>query len=91
MGNNYQQNNAEKAAAEKAAAEKAAAEQAAAEKAAAEKAAAEKAAKKDAVFAANPDLDVYYKTSDGTPFFTQNAAGLHAMGLKDKNVTRVTR
>lgn len=84
--------NEEKAAkaAEKAA--KAAEEQAA--KAAEEQAAKEaeeKAKKKDEVFATNPNLDVYYKTSDGKAFFTENTAKLYAEGLKDKNVKKVTK
>jgi hypothetical protein len=59
---------------------------------AAEKAAkAAKAAIKDAVFAKNPQLDVYYRTSDGLPFFTRNAADMHAAGLKDKTVKKVTK
>ena len=54
----------------------------------------EKAAKeaaKDTVFAANPNLDVYYKTSDGVAFFTKNTAEQHAVGLKDKTVKKVTK
>ena len=47
----------------------------------------------DVVFAAHPSLDVYYRTSDGTPFFTHNAAEVHATvtGLKDKTVKKITR
>ncbi|MDR1317919.1 MAG: hypothetical protein LBK13_13720, partial [Spirochaetales bacterium] len=39
---------------------------------------AEKTAKEDVIFAKNPKLDVYYRTSDGLPFFTRNAADMHA-------------
>jgi membrane protein involved in colicin uptake len=83
---------AEAKAAAKAAEAKAAQE--AAEKAAKEaeeKAAEEKAAKKDAVFAKNPQLDIYYRTSDGLPFFTKNAADMHAAGLENKTVKKVTK
>jgi membrane protein involved in colicin uptake len=77
---------------QKAAAEKSVAEKSAAEKSAAEKSAAGAKSKAvDAVFAANPTLDVYYKTSDGTPFFTRNAAELHAAGLKGKSVEKMSR
>ena len=48
-------------------------------------------AAKDAVFAAHPNLDVYYKTSDNAAFFTKNSAEVHAAGLKDKTVKKVTR
>jgi membrane protein involved in colicin uptake len=85
MGNT--QDNAAAEAAKKAAEEKAAKE--AAEKAARE--AEEKAAKKDAVFANHPQIDIYYRTSDGTAFFTKNAADIHAAGLKDKTVKKVTK
>ncbi|MDR3133531.1 MAG: hypothetical protein LBU42_05850 [Prevotellaceae bacterium] len=61
----------------------------AAEKAARE--AEEKAAKKDAVFDGYPKLKVYYRTSDGVPFFTKNAAELHAAGLDDKSIKEVTK
>lgn len=50
-----------------------------------------KPAEKDVVFKANPQLDVYYKTSDGLPFFTKNKAELHAAGLKDKTVEKITK
>jgi hypothetical protein len=61
--------------------------------AAAAKEAAEKQKSKpvDAVFTAHPQLDMYYKTTDGKPFFTRNAAELHASGLSDKTVNKVTR
>ena len=68
--------------------EKAAAEEQAA-KEAAEKAA--KGAVKDAVFAANPNLDIYYKTSDNKAFFTKNSAEVYAAGLKDKAVKKITK
>jgi hypothetical protein len=45
----------------------------------------------DHVFATNPRLDVYYKTSDGVAFYTRNAAENHAAGLKDKTVKTITR
>jgi hypothetical protein len=51
----------------------------------------EKVVKNDKVFAKNPKLDVYYKTSDGTAFFTKNTAELHAEGLKDKTVKKITK
>jgi hypothetical protein len=82
MGNKEQDEAAKKAAEEQAAKE-------AVEKAAKE--AEEKAAKGDKVFDANPQLDVYYKTSDGLAFYTQNTAELHAAGLKDKTVKKVTK
>jgi hypothetical protein len=52
---------------------------------------AEEKAAKDEVFAANPQLDVYYKTSDGTAFFTLNSAELHAAGLDNKTVKKVMK
>jgi hypothetical protein len=38
-----------------------------------------------------PNLDVYYQTSDGTAFFTQNAAENHAKTLENKTVTKITK
>lgn len=46
---------------------------------------------KNEIFKANPNLDLYYQTSDGEPFFTENAAHNHAKGLKNKSVTPVYR
>ncbi|MPS74008.1 MAG: hypothetical protein E2590_12810 [Chryseobacterium sp.] len=45
----------------------------------------------DKIFQENPKLDVYYKTSDGTAFFTMNAAKAHGNTLKNKVVEKVTR
>jgi hypothetical protein len=44
---------------------------------------------KNPVFEANPSLDCYFKTADGSPFFTENAANNHAKTLKDKTVKAV--
>jgi hypothetical protein len=77
MGNTTQQTAAQKAAAK-------AAKEVTAQ-------AAKEAETKDAVFDANPQLDVYYKTSDGIPFFTKNAAELHSAGLTDKTIKEVTK
>ncbi len=38
------------------------------------------------IFEANPSLDRYYETSDGTPFYTKNSADLHAKTLEDQTV-----
>lgn len=46
---------------------------------------------KNEIFKANPNLDLYYQTSDGEPFFTENAAHNHAKSLKNKSVTPVYR
>jgi len=43
------------------------------------------------IFSNNPTIDLYYKTSDGTPFFTKNVAQNHAKTLEDKSVSKVTR
>lgn len=43
----------------------------------------------DKVFENNPNLKVYYKTSDGTAFYTESDAKLHAKTLDDKNVSPV--
>ncbi|HFG0564486.1 hypothetical protein [Flavobacterium psychrophilum] len=44
---------------------------------------------KNPVFEANPSLDCYFETADGTAFFTENAANNHAKTLKDKTVKAV--
>lgn len=65
--------------------------------AAAEQMAKEKSGKKakedskDKIFKANPHLDMYYKTSDSTAFFTLNAAQNHARTLENKTVKKVIR
>jgi hypothetical protein len=38
------------------------------------------------LFEANPSLDRYYETADGTAFYTNNSAELHAKTLDDKSV-----
>jgi|SRR5690554_235127 len=43
------------------------------------------------IFQNNPQLDAYFETSDGTPFYTENAAKNHARDLKDKEVKRIDR
>jgi len=43
------------------------------------------------IFSNNPNLDLYYKTSDDTAFFTRNSAENHAKTLEDKFVKKVTR
>lgn len=40
----------------------------------------------DQVFKNNPALKVYYKTSDGTAFYNESDAKLHAKTLDDKKV-----
>lgn len=45
----------------------------------------------DQVFKENPNLKEYFKTSDGTPFYSQNAAQNHAKKLEDKTITPVVR
>ncbi|GAA4156627.1 hypothetical protein GCM10022217_15820 [Chryseobacterium ginsenosidimutans] len=45
----------------------------------------------DNIFSENPKVDLYYKTSDDTAFFSQNSALNHAKTLTDKNVKKVTR
>jgi hypothetical protein len=54
-----------------------------------QEAAEQAAAETDAVFQVHPHLDVYYKTSDGAVFFTENAAAIHTNGLNDKMIDRV--
>jgi hypothetical protein len=49
------------------------------------------ATKTDAIFDANPKLDMYYKTSDGTAFYTQNAAELYARGLENATIKTITK
>ena len=44
---------------------------------------------KNPIFEANPSLDCYYETQDGSCFFTENAAQGHAKTLKDKKVSIV--
>lgn len=43
------------------------------------------------IFQNNPQLDAYFETSDGMPFYTENAAKNHAKDLKDKEVKRIER
>ena len=45
--------------------------------------------RKDPIFEANPKLESYHKTSDGTPFYHESDAKNHAQSLKDKRVTEV--
>lgn len=45
----------------------------------------------DQIFKDNPKVDIYYKTSDGTPFFSKNAAQNHAKTLEQKNIETITR
>lgn len=45
----------------------------------------------DKVFENNPNLKVYYKTSDGTAFYNESDAKLHAKTLDDKNVIPVQK
>lgn len=44
---------------------------------------------KNPVFEANPSLDCYFETTDGSCFFTENAAETHAKTLNDKKVKAV--
>lgn len=44
---------------------------------------------KNPIFEANPSLDCYFETTDGSCFFTENAAQGHAKSLKDKTVKAV--
>ena len=46
---------------------------------------------KDKVFADHPNLKEYWKTSDGKPFYSENAAKNHARTLKDKHIDHVER
>jgi len=45
----------------------------------------------DNVFKNNPELKVYYKTADGTAFYTEPDARMHARSLSDKSVEPVYR
>jgi hypothetical protein len=46
---------------------------------------------KNSIFKANPKLDCYFETSDGTPFYTDYAANTHAKSLDNKSVKTVHR
>jgi hypothetical protein len=43
------------------------------------------------IFDAHPKLDCYFKTSDGSCFYTENAAETHAKTLENKNVKTIVR
>lgn len=45
----------------------------------------------DQIFKDNPKVDIYYKTSDETPFFSKNASQNHAQTLEHKNIETITR
>lgn len=45
----------------------------------------------DHIFKDNPKVDIYYKTSDETPFFSKNAAQNHAKTLEQKNIETIVR
>lgn len=45
----------------------------------------------DQIFKDNPKVDIYYKTSDETPFFSKNAAQNHAKTLDQKNIETIVR
>ncbi|OBW40810.1 hypothetical protein AB670_02761 [Chryseobacterium sp. MOF25P] len=45
----------------------------------------------DQIFKDNPKVDIYYKTSDDTPFFSKNAAQNHAKTLEQKNLETIVR
>ena len=45
----------------------------------------------DQIFKDNPKVDIYYKTSDETPFFSKNAAQNHAKTLEQKNIETIVR
>lgn len=45
----------------------------------------------DTVFEQNPNIDVYFKTSDGESFYNENDAKNYAKKLKDKKVQRIVR
>lgn len=45
----------------------------------------------DQIFKDNPKVDIYYKTSDETPFFSKNAAQNHAKTLEQKNIDTIVR
>jgi hypothetical protein len=49
--------------------------------------------KTDKVFADNPSLDVYWKTSDGAAFYTESTAReyLRNGGLSDKTIKKIVR
>lgn len=47
--------------------------------------------KKDTIFEQHPTLKKYFQTSDGTAFYTQDAANNHAKTLSDKEVKEVER
>lgn len=44
---------------------------------------------KKEIFEAHPKLDCYFETSDGSCFYTENAAEAHAKTQKDKKVKKV--
>ena len=46
---------------------------------------------KNSIFEENPKLDCYFETSDGNPFYTENAAQYHAKDLEDKSVKAIYR
>lgn len=43
------------------------------------------------IFKTRPNLDHYYKTSDGQAFFNESDAKMHAKTLKNKKVDKVVR
>jgi hypothetical protein len=43
------------------------------------------------IFEDNKGLKAYWKTSDGTPFYNENTANIHAKSLEDKKVEKVER
>ena len=43
------------------------------------------------IFKIRPNLDHYYKTSDGQAFFNESDAKMHAKTLKNKKVDKVVR
>src|SRR5690554_149932 len=45
----------------------------------------------DKIFKNHPNLKAYYKTSDGTAFYTESDAKLHAKTLENKNIEPVFR
>ena len=46
---------------------------------------------KNKIFEAHPKLDCYFETSDGSCFYTENAAEAHSKTLKDKKVKTVVK
>ena len=46
---------------------------------------------KNEIFEAHPKLDCYFETSDGSCFYTENAAEAHSKTLKDKKVKTVVK